>query len=332
MRWGLPLAALALAAIPVATPDVKAVEPCVGMFDATFLQISSDQRNFDEARWTRELTTVRDLGVKLVIIQYTGDAHGPYDRDGRAPVASLVAAAERLDLTVMIGLWDDPLWPREHELRHMAPPLGDPVAMVALADICRRSSACVGWYISQEIDEQTWRPRERTAALRAYLARTTQHLRALTPDKQIAIAPFFVGVLEPADFAHWWLDVLVPGAVDILILQDGVGTGRATPERAAQYLLATRLALCSRGVHVWAVAELFHQQHGSPIDRRAFSAVPVDPVTLRHTLAIEAVTVERIVAFAVLPYMDPRRGSEARRLHDAYAACRAAAGAGRPSC
>jgi hypothetical protein len=68
------------------------------------------------------------------------------------------------------------------------------------------------------------------------------------------------------------------------------------------------------------VAELFQQLHGAPIDHRPFAAIPMDPVRLRHSLTIETPLVERVVAFAVLPYMDPRRGSAARRLHDAYAA------------
>jgi hypothetical protein len=191
--------------------------------------------------------------------------------------------------------------------------------------MCARSTACVGWYLSQEIDDETWSERERSEALREHLSRTSRILRTLAPGKQIAIAPFFAGELEPTDYAQWWLDVLEPGAVDILILQDGVGTGRATPELAGEYLRELRPVLDSRGVQLWSVAELFQQLHGTPIDHRAFSAIPIDPVKLRHSLTIETPLVERVVAFAVLPYMDPRRGNTARRLHDVYATrCRAA--------
>lgn len=324
MRWSATLAALAAAAIPLAWTLRHGEEPCTGGFDASFVQIGDAERSFDEARWLRELTMLHDLGVTFLIVQYTGDERGAYDHGERAPVASLLRAAARLEMKVMIGLYDDPTWPSDRAVRRLPPPLEDPHAAAALASMCAQSTTCVGWYIPQEIDDETWSARERTAALRDHLTRTSRILRELTPGKEIAIAPFFAGELEPADYARWWLDVLEPGAVDILILQDGVGTGRASPERAGEYLRELRPALCSRHVELWSVVELFQQVHGLPIDHRPFAAFPMDPVRLRHSLTIETPLVERVVAFAVLPYMDPQRGTAARRLHDVYAArCRA---------
>ncbi|HEY5948494.1 MAG TPA: DUF4434 domain-containing protein, partial [Kofleriaceae bacterium] len=141
------------------------------------------------------------------------------------------------------------------------------------------------------------------------------------------------GAMSPAEYAAWWLEVLEPGAIDILILQDGVGTGRASPELAGQYLAELGPSVEAVGVELWSVAELFHQLHGSPIDNRPFAAVPIDPAMLRHSLAIEAPLVEHVVAFAVLDYMDPRRGGAARRLYDDYTTtCRVAGSPWRTPC
>src|SRR5512143_172333 len=261
MRWSATLAALAAAALPFVLTLHRGEEPCAGGFDASFIQIGEEQRSFDEVRWLRELSMLRELGINLVIVQFTGDERGAYDRGERTPIASLLRAAARLDIRVMLGLYDDPTWPSERAITRLPPPLEDQYAAVALAELCAQSPVCVGWYLSQEIDDETWSARERTAALREHLTRTSRTLRELTPGKLIAIAPFFAGELAPTDYAQWWLDVLEPGAVDVLILQDGVGTGRATPELAGEYLRELRPVLCSRGVELWSVAELFQQVH-----------------------------------------------------------------------
>lgn len=294
-------------------------------FDATFIQLHSGQLAHDEADWHRELDLLRKVGVKLVVVQFTGDRHGPYDRDGRAPVANLLAAAHAVGIKVMVGLHDDPTWPSDDAVKRLPPPLADSSDAKALGELCRRSPACDGWYLSQEIDDATWSSPSRTAALRAHVAQTARVLRELAPGKRLALAPFFTGTLAPQQHAHWWISVLEPGAIDVLMLQDGVGTGRATPERAGAYLGKLRLPLAMIGVDLWSVAELFHQRHGAPIDERPFEAIPIDPDVLRKSLAVERPLVARVVAFAVLDYMNPKRSVRARALYRDYASrCRAA--------
>jgi hypothetical protein len=335
MGWRSLIAALAAAAtVPFGWPRDDIVDPCEGSFDASFLQIERAQLSYDTARWMRELALVRSVGVHLVIVQFSGDERGPYDRRGaHRPVAALLDAARRMDMVVFLGLHDDPAWPSEVAATWPAPPLDDPEATRELGELCSRSPACIGWYISQEIDDTHWATGGRSLLLRQHLARTTRRLRELAPDRAIAIAPFFTGALAPDQYARWWRSLLPPGTVDIFILQDGVGTGRARAEHTASYLAELRPALAAAGIELWSVAELFEQTHGPPVDDAAFEATPMEPARLRHSLTIEQPLVERIVAFAVLDYMDPRRGGDARRLHDEYAArCRTARSTGRKSC
>lgn len=331
MAWRATLAALAAAASFTWPCDA---ERRVGAFDATFLQIRHEQLSFDATRWTQELAIVRGLGIQLVIIQFSGDERGPYDRLHRnAPVAALLEAAHRMGMAVFLGLHDDPSWPSDGAAARLAPPLDDPATARALGELCSRSPACVGWYVSQEIEDASWSTTDKTALLREHLACTTRILRGLAPGRSIAIAPYFTGTLAPREYARWWLDLLEPDTIDIFILQDGVGTGRATAEQAGAYLAELRPALATVGVELWSVAELFHQLHGLAVDHEPFEAVPIHPAELRHSLAIERPLVERIVVFAVLDYMDPRRGGGARRLYDEYAArCRASRSTGRKSC
>jgi hypothetical protein len=220
----------------------------------------------------------------------------------------------------VLGLFRDPAWPSEASVAVAAPPLGDRDAARALGVLCARSPACTGWYIPQEIDDETWSATARRDALRGYLARTAHTLHALAPGRLVMIAPFFSGSLDPEAYAAWLETVVAATGIDVVILQDGVGTGRATPELAGCYLARLGPALTPIGVRLWSVAELFRQIHGPPRDDQPFEAVPADPATLRRSLAIEALLVDRIVAFSVLDYMDPRRAGASRQLYQHYAA------------
>ncbi|HSD86721.1 MAG TPA: hypothetical protein VLB44_04375, partial [Kofleriaceae bacterium] len=122
MQWLATLAALANAAVPLVRWENRAEEPS-GDFDASFIQIGDERRTFDEERWLRELALLRDLGIRLVIVQFTGDEIGAYDRGKDAPLASLVRAAARLDIRVMLGLHYDPTWPSEGAVMRLPPPL-----------------------------------------------------------------------------------------------------------------------------------------------------------------------------------------------------------------
>lgn len=298
---------------------------CPRGFDASFIQLGQRELGFDQAAWRRALALLRAVGVDLVIVQYTGDEYGPYDgRGGRAPIRALLAAAAAMDMTVFLGLDRDPTWPAPRaSATRPAPPLGSPRRARALADLCAGSPACAGWYLPQEIDDSTWSRPGRDRLLRAHLARTAAALRRLAPGRPIAIAPFFTGALEPGPHARFWDPLLADGSVDIVMLQDGVGTGRATAEIAAAYLAALRPVARARGVELWSVVELFRQVHGAPVDGRPFAAVPMHPATLQSSLAAERPVAGRVVAFSVLDYMDPARGGAARRLYQDYASgCR----------
>jgi hypothetical protein len=328
--------ALALAAIALVCPGYActSTSTCEAHFDASFVQIRVDQLTFDATRWQEDLAVLQGIGVRLVVLQFTGDEHGPYDgRAGHAPVAALLDAASQLGMDVVLGLSRDPAWPSDAAVEGAAPPLCDRDAARTLGVLCTRSPACIGWYIPQEIEDQTWSAPARLHALRGYLARTAQTLHALTPGRLVMIAPFFSGSLDPVAYAAWSSTVIAATGIDVVILQDGVGTGRATAELAGRYLACLGPALAPIGVRLWSVAELFHQVHGPPRDDQPFEAVPTDPAALRHSLAIEALLVDRIVAFSVLNYMDPRRAGTSRQLYQDYAVHhRAAATSGGSPC
>jgi hypothetical protein len=145
-------------------------------------------------------------------------------------------------------------------------------------------------------------------------------LRALAPEKRIAIAPFFTGRLDPAQHARLWQPVIARGLVDVFMLQDGVGTGRATPATARRYLEALRTIAPSttRPTELWSVVELFEQRSGPPHDDQPFTARPAAFDVVARSLRKEGAIADRLIAFSVLDYMDPRREGRAASLYDDY--------------
>ncbi len=298
---------------------------CPRGLQGSFLQLTEAQLGHGEAEWARELTLLRATGAETVIVQYTGDHAGAYeDRDEpRArpvgPLRALLAAAGTARLKVYLGLHADPRWP-EGGVDDLPPPLGDPRGAGALARLCSDAPACAGFYLSSEIDDLTWGSPARTGQLAAYLQRTAARLRSLAPGYPLVVAPFFTGRLDPQAHARWWGILMQGRPFDVLALQDGVGTRRATPERAAEYLRALGPATAAAGVRLWSVVELFHQLHGTPHDDRPFAARPAAFSTLRRSLAAQRPLVEQAIGFAVLDYMNPHGPWAARRLYDRYVA------------
>jgi hypothetical protein len=293
---------------------------CPGGFEGSFIQIDSREESFTVAAWRRELALLRSVGVRRIILQYTGDQSGPYDRreGARSPVAALLEAASREGMEVLLGLHEDRRWPDRFTGDEIPPPLHDEAEARRLGAEYGSSRAFAGWYIPHEIDDATWGTEDGARRLNAFLRRTTERLHALVPGRPVAIAPFFTRTLRPRAHARWWRTVLAGSGVNVLILQDGVGTSRASPEQAALYLRELRPVLALLGIRLWSVVELFRQLHGEPVDGKPFAAVPARFEVVRRSLGAEWPWVERTVAFAVPNHMDPERGPAQARLHREY--------------
>lgn len=324
----LPLGGLLLA-VALATGAGCATSPvvpraCASGLQGSFLQLTEAQLGYGEADWNGPLAVLRATGADTVILQFSGDGAGAYRERNQArlrgsePVGALLAAAERAGMQVYLGLHADPHWPSDEAAHRLPPPLHDGPAAHALAQSCRASPACAGWYLPSEIDDQTWQDPARTHALAAHLHRASLALRALAP-RPVVVAPFFTGRLDPEAHARWWGQLMAQRSFDVLALQDGVGTGRATPAQAAAYLRALAPVAAAAGVRLWTVVELFRQLHGAPHDTRPFSAESASFATVRQSLTAERPEVERAIGFSVLDYMNPHGSYRARRLYNGYA-------------
>jgi hypothetical protein len=294
------------------------------------VQLSQRHFELDQQGWRDEMGVLRAIGARTVIVQFTGDEYGPFDRrwPRTTPVRALLDSAAAAGLTVWLGLHADPRWPAGFDLeRQLPPPLDAAAAAADLAALCAGSVACEGFYLSPEIDDH--RGLADSAPMARFLSRVTSALHALAPGKRIAMAPYFSGVLTPAQHALFWRPVFEARRIDVFMLQDGVGTGRATPGTARQYLEALRRVMSAGhdddharsgapAPELWAVVELFRQVSGPPRDQRAFAAEPASFDVVTRSLIDEAAAADRLVGFSVPDYMDPRSGGPALRLYRRY--------------
>jgi hypothetical protein len=298
---------------------------CARGLTASFVQLSERELGFDRAAWREEVALLRSMGARTLVVQFSGDDEGPYDRrrPGRTPVRDLLDEAGAAGLTTWLGLHADRHWPDDRDLARNPPaPLDDAAASAELVGLCRARPTCEGFYLSTEVDDHLGL--DAAPRVSSFLASVASALRRLAPDKRLAVAPFFTGVLAPREHAAFWQPFLATGLVDVFMLQDGVGTRRATPSIARDYLAALR-AVMPRGtagprgsLELWSVVELFDQLAGPPRDARPFTARPASFRVIARSLALEGAVADRLIAFSMLDYGDPRRSRRAARLYKAY--------------
>lgn len=121
-------------------------------------------------------------------------------------------------------------------------------------------------------------------------------------DKKLAISPFFNTELTPADeWGEMWDYVLSKSAIDIIMLQDGVGVEPHTIDKIAPFYEAVRNACDKNNKSFWANSELFTNKSG---DRGTMDAEPTRIETLLQQMQIEAEYADTFVCFSYMS-LDP---------------------------
>ncbi len=316
---GTALSGVLCACACASARPVPTAAACTSRLDGTFVQIAGPQLRYNADEWRAALEPVRRLGMQTVVVQYSGDARGSYDRfEGTAPsgtVSALLDASDGLGLEVYLGLHDNPRWPERFAM-DPPPPLGSGESMTRLASLCAAHRSCVGWYLPQELEDYHASDQRR---LREWLHDAVAQLHAFAPRRPVAISAFAAGRFAPQDYAQLWDSVLADSGLDIFMYQDGVGTGRASADSLAAYLRELQPVAARHGVRLWGVTELFEQLQGTPWDTRVFRARPARFPRVRASMNAAAPFVERLIGFSVLDYMDPSLGRDAERLSRRYA-------------
>ncbi len=234
------------------------------------------------------------------------------------PIGELLTAAEDAGFQVWLGLALDPAY-WEGKFDPTASAAGNTALMLQLEELYGASPALVGYYLPEEIDDRSFVTPTAHEAMTTYLAAMADaaHTQVGRP---VMVAPYFGMRPDGAAYAAWWDATLAKAELDVIAMQDGVGTRRTTAEEGVPVYRALKAVTDARGVALWSDLEVFEQTHGWPVDDLAWQATSAKIATVRNQLELEAPFVAKFVAFAFPDHMSPRAGGAAARLYQDYLA------------
>ncbi len=299
-------------------------ESPTALVTGAFLQLTPANAASVQARWDRQFEAMKAIGMDTLVVQYVAsddDYHYPTKIDGAKSrpvdvVQHVLDSAQRSGIRVFLGLQlDGSFWRGKLDLKKRVQQNS-----ATLDELCERygsSPALAGWYLPEEIDDLT--------PGRSYADRLLQYLSQITEQAHrktglpVMISPYFGQKPDATAYARWWDEVALPSVdVDIVALQDGVGTHRTTIAESREVFAALAPVMKRHGVAFWANNECFNQTHGSPVDDREWSAQPTDIGTFVRQVQAMAPFVEKSITFEFHHYLDPHRSKKSRVLYRGY--------------
>ena len=234
------------------------------------------------------------------------------------PMRNILDAAEELGMQVFLGLGLDPtFWQGQFDPQASAEE--NVGLMLRLEELYGASPALAGWYLPEEIDDRRFVAPDIHEAAIVYLGAMARAAHERT-GRPVMVAPYFGMNPSGPAYAAWWDATLARAPIDIIALQDGVGTRRTTTEEGVPVFAALAEVAARHGVALWSDLEVFEQIHGWPVDTGSWQARPATIEQVLHQLELEAPHVEKFVVFDFTHYMSPRLGGAAEELYRGYQA------------
>lgn len=231
-------------------------------------------------------------------------------------LGKILKVADEFGMTVFLGLALDPSYwsgqfnPKEQINMNQR-------ILTELFSLYGSHKSLAGWYLPEEIDDRSFLTQSRKDGIRDYLKSMATYARFLTR-KPVMISPYFGMRPDGEAYAAWWDYVLSEAKVDIIAMQDGVGTRRTSVEESAAVMKALKPIMDKHGVRFWVNVEVFNQIHGWPVDSGSWQAIPADFQRVKAQLEQQSPYAEKVIIFDFPHYMSPRLGGMAEELYDAY--------------
>jgi hypothetical protein len=235
---------------------------------------------------------------------------------GMNAIETILQVADDLGVQVFLGLGLSPeYWSGEFDARNEA--ATNQKIMTELQDLYGSYGSLAGWYLPEELDDRNFNTPQAKEAVVTYLKSMVMYARFYT-HRPVMVSPYFGINPDGTAYAQWWDDVLSEAKVDIVAMQDGVGTRRTTIEESASVFAALQPIMEKHDVQFWANIEVFDQIHGWPVDAGTWQAIPATSDRVSTQLALESPYVQKVVIFEFSHYMSPRLGGKAEELYHGY--------------
>lgn len=265
---GAIAAALSLLVPAAASPAQAAT--CRPTMSSTFLQPSYPVFDWSPARYDQELKAMKAVGIRSVIDQWTVDmdANQAYypSTPGWYPratdmVGTLLSAAERQGMSVWLGLGNVYSW-QAHATDYAW------LSNQLYADIQTANQLYAlypgrikGWYISNEVDDKLLSNPAAVAPMRWFFTELASYLHTNLGNLPVMASPTYSGLQRsPAQFAQGIKDV--HGALDVVNVQDGGGSGYIFSSDIKNWFTALSSAFKGTRTAVWSNADMFDSPSG----------------------------------------------------------------------
>ncbi len=295
--------------------------------DGSFIQLHRGKVERTVEDWRADLHTLRNLQADTVIIQWSAEEPVIYFEAQEAPssrftetypaIERILEAAEAEGMSVLIGLqhhpeyWDQ-IKGREKVIRdffrlRMA---RNERLQRALLQTFGNRRAWTGYYIPDEVDDLTWRDPAMQAIIHDYLKRMAAILRRNDAGRTIAVSSFFRGRTSPERMTENLMAMLGDTGIDILLVQDGVGTGDPPLQYVPLYYNvlsnAWKTKVNDEERHtqlpaLWCVIETFRQTSGL---NDPFTAEPASPERVQEQIDAARPHFEKLVTFTFDDYRE----------------------------
>lgn len=245
-----------------------------------------------------------------------GEASSGPDTDVWDPIGTIVSAAEQRGMRVWLGLSLDPnYW--QGIFDPAASAATNTALMLELEALYGDSPAIAGYYLPEEIDDRSFVSDSAHEAMIQYLSAMVEAAHEQV-GRPVMVAPYFGMAPNAAAYAAWWDTTLERAPVDIIAMQDGVGTRRTTAQEGVPVYAALAEVVAKHGLTLWSDLEIFEQIHGWPVDELPWQANSARIETVLEQLELEAPYVEKFVTFDFTHHMSPRLGGMAADLFSSY--------------
>jgi hypothetical protein len=324
LKRGCLLIMVAIAPFPFDVGRQSRGDETVSVVTGVFIQLTRDNATQNQVEWDRQLRAMAAIGMDTLIVQYVATDHRCYYRtesngansSNVGSVRRLLDSAERSALRVFLGLhFDRSFWRGEFD-----PAKRLEQNRATLDELWKqygRSPALAGWYIPEEVDDLT-PSRNYVEGLLDYFRSITNQAHRVS-DLPVMISPYFGAAPNVNAYARWWDEVALPASgVDIVALQDGVGTHRTTIAEAREVFAALAPVMKRHRVAFWANNECFDQTHGSPIDDQPWSARPAMSDEFIRQVRATSPYVEKAITFEFCRYLDPQQSTKTHALYRGY--------------
>lgn len=316
-------------ALPLPGPDASGGETAAlpagrPVLAGTFIQLVDEHNGWSRARWERLFDAFSTIGLKQVVVQWSRLDGTPFyvaGPSGAPPVETVLQLARQRGMEVYLGLASESgYWEmikqgpagQEQYLERLR--LKSEAVARDLYPTASRYSSFRGWYISEEIDDFTWRPPASRRLLFHHVKQLSASLKKTAPGAAVALSCFCNARIDPNSYEELWRELLRKSSVDVLMFQDAAGAGKLPPDLLPLYLKAARKAADANGRKLQVIVELFAMASESP-----FKAIPAPFQRVQRQLqAAEPYASGGIGSFSVPDYMSPEGSPAARELYESY--------------